>query len=130
VADIKCSRERIQGNCASEPSSRDLGLAAPKLRSRRPGQCILITDVGLLEVEQDLWLANLYIRLKTTDDTKNEFVVDSHSHLNCFGKDCNLWLTSVTLQGVLTNAVTYDAMDVKGGQVYASGALFLQFLLF
>jgi hypothetical protein len=85
----------------------------------------LLTDVGLLEARKDLWLDHLYVRISITDESSKGDYIDWASYLNCYGKDCNLWLTSVTLQGILTDLVTYNAMDVSGGQVYASGAVAL-----
>jgi hypothetical protein len=103
----------------------DLGLSGPgdlKLRAYR--QCILVTDVRFLRAEQNLWLDNLYIRYSATNRTAYSSLVD------CFGPACNLWLTSVTLQGDKW-AVRDDGGDiynravaVVGGQLYAEGAGF------
>jgi hypothetical protein len=108
----------MQGNCSSEPSATSLNLSAPSFRARKAGQCVLVTDTTLMEVNQHLWLDNLYIRQKVTAATKK---ASNAGHISAFGDDCHLWMTTVTLQGAGT--LVPDSMPIKvvGGQVFASG---------
>jgi hypothetical protein len=107
----------MQGNCSSDTST--LNVSAPDLLSLKAGQCVLLTDGRLVEVEDNLSLDNLYIRqFRTSRGLSNEL-------LGCFGEDCNLWLTSVTLQGAPvpdSSEFIYGGVNVAGGQLYAEGA--------
>jgi hypothetical protein len=104
----------MQGNCSSDTSS--LNLSAPDLLSLKAGQCVLLTDGSLMQLEGSLWLDNLYIRyLKTSRGYAEALLV-------CYGKDCNLWLTSITLQGALAQHPHTGGVLVEGGQLYAEGA--------
>jgi hypothetical protein len=104
----------MQGNCSSDPSS--LNLSAPDLLTLRAGQCVLLTDGSLMKLQDSLWLDNLYIRyLKTSRGI-------ALSLLLCFGKGCNLWLTSVTLQGALGQVPAIGGALIEVGQLYAEGA--------
>jgi hypothetical protein len=106
---------RMQGNCKSRPSAAALGLTGPELRALTPGQCVLVTDLQLMHVQQNLWLDSLYMRHHTTPRT------NTRSLLTCNSKDCNLWLTSVTLQGDSRRLSDRGAVYVTGGQLYAEG---------
>jgi hypothetical protein len=105
----------------SAPVHLELGLSGPSdLVSQTPQQCVLVTDTSFLRAEQNLWLDNLYIRLRATNRTQQSSLVD------CFGVTCNLWVTSVTMQGDryggpsdVDNEV--GAVAVVGGQLYAKG---------
>jgi hypothetical protein len=105
----------VQGNCSSEPSATILGLSEPALVERKPGQCVLVTDVRLMNVKQNLWMDSLYIRHHTTTTTDTPTILDG------YGKGCNLWLTSVTLQGDSFEAPAIGGFDIAGGQLYAEG---------
>jgi hypothetical protein len=109
----------MQGNCASEPSAISLSLPAPDLKGRKTGQCVLVTDIRLMEIAHNLWLDNLYIRQKLTDATDESTYP---GELTCQGKSCNLWLTSVTLQGAQKLTPSFSYLAVYGGQMFASGA--------
>jgi hypothetical protein len=109
----------MQGNCSSEPSAASLNLSAPSFKARKAGQCILVTDTTLMEVNQYLWLDNLYIQQKATDAT---IKASQPGHITCFGDACHLWMTSVTLQGAGKLVKESMPMTVIGGQVFASGA--------
>lgn len=97
------------------------GIVAP-LVSPLPGQCVLFTDVNLLTSDQNLWLDNLYIRHHSTARTDTGHVV------GCYSKDCNLWMTSVTLQGdgVSDPWAQASGMAIVAGQVYAEGVLWFR----
>jgi hypothetical protein len=103
----------------------DLGLSNPAdLGPRHPQQCVLVTDIGFLRAEQNLWLDNLYMIFSTTDRTRQTSLVE------CVGLTCNLWLSSVTMQGDqvgLWNNVgdAIGAVAVVGGQLYAEGVCFI-----
>jgi hypothetical protein len=129
----KMSKNALQGNCMSDPEPRDLGLSGPDdLVSGRLQQCVLVTDTAFLRAEQNLWLDNLYIRFISTDRIQQSSIVD------CFGLACNLWLTSVTMQGaddrlmrvpgegsvVKKIGTEIGALAVVGGQLYAEGVCF------
>jgi hypothetical protein len=108
----------MQGNCKAEPSAESLGLTGPDLVARKPGQCVLVTDEHLMSLTwQSLWLNSLYIRYRSTSST------DKIALLACSGKGCNLWLTSVTLQGDSSQLPRLGGLAVAGGQVYAEGAV-------
>jgi hypothetical protein len=109
----------IQGNCTLEPSAMSLGLSAPDLRARKAGQCILVTDTTLIEVSQHLWLDNLYIRQKQTTATN---ATRRNVHVACIYGTCNLWMTSVTLQGAKKAIIGSRAILAYGGKLFASGA--------
>ena len=81
----------------------------------RPGQCVIVTDLLLLAVRQNLWMDNLYIRHHTTDRTDSTSAVWSGS------KDCNLWMTSITIQGDGVGDPHLGALALVGGQLYAEG---------
>jgi hypothetical protein len=126
------SKDALQGKCMSDPVHQDLGLSGPgDLVSRTSEQGVFVTDISFLRAEQNLWLDNLYIRFRATNRTQQSSLVD------CFGFTCNLWLTSVTMQGnkyvVITlssgNVLTegdpeMGALAVVGGQLYAEGVCF------
>jgi hypothetical protein len=112
---IWCMSARVQGNCTSEPSALALGISEPALVARKPGQCVLVTEVKLFEVKQNLWMDNLYIRHHITSST------DSGTILSGNGKGCNLWLTSVTLQGGSSKPTGSSGVQFIGGIVYAEG---------
>jgi hypothetical protein len=120
----KTCANSLQGNCTSGPVPVDLGLSGPGyLVSRTPQQCLLVTDIRFLRAEQNLWLDNIYIRYKASNRTRESSLVD------CIGGSCNLWLTSVTLQGYKVphsdqEHVWNGAVAVVGGQLYAEGAGF------
>jgi hypothetical protein len=106
----------MQGNCSSEPF-QDLRLSKTDvLASRKPGQCVLIADGRLLLAKHSLWLHNLYVHHSSAT------VVDDPSVLSCLGSACNLWLTSVTLQGDPHQVTYFGGVAVFGGQLYAKGA--------
>jgi hypothetical protein len=105
----------MQGNCKSEPSAAVLGLTGPELTSRTLGQCVLVTDVRLMVVLHSMWLDNLYIRHRSSTRT------DVTSLLACYARDCNLWLTSVTLQGDWAEYLRMGGVEVSGGQLFAKG---------
>jgi hypothetical protein len=108
----------MQGNCKVEPSAESLGLSRSDLDSRKPGQCVLVTDEHVMSLTwQSLWLESLYIRYRSTSSS------DKIALLACSGKGCNLWLTSVTLQGDSSQLPRLGGLAVAGGQVYAEGAV-------
>jgi hypothetical protein len=108
----------MQGNCSAAPSAVALGLSGPVLLARKPGQCVVVTDTPLTLVEQNLWMDNLYIRQKTTNNTGT-----THPQLvGCYRYVCNLWLTSVTFQGDSSAFPSHGGVIVSGGQLYAEGA--------
>jgi hypothetical protein len=119
IAVISLLLAHMQGNCSSEPSAAALRLKNGQLLPHKPGQCVLVTDVRLMAVRQRLWLDRLYIRFKVSTRSP-----ESYSLLVCHDKDCNLWLTSVTLQGdFIDPAPEHGAIEVAGGQLYAEGVL-------
>jgi hypothetical protein len=85
----------MQGNCAAAPpSAASLGLSGAPLLPLLPYQCLLITDMQLLQTDfnSELWLNGLYIRYRRTtriDQPISEFILTAG----------NLWMTAVTLQG-------------------------------
>jgi hypothetical protein len=103
---------------------QDLGLPIPvDLVSLAPQQCVLVTDIGFLRAEQNLWLDNLYIRFSATNRTNR---TQRSSLVDCIGLACNLWLTAVTLQGdkfgyAADADLEIGAVEVIGGQLYAKG---------
>jgi hypothetical protein len=101
----------LQGNCSSKPPNAALGWSQLKLIALKPRQCVVYVNVRLTNVQQSLWLDNIYIRHRQSRRASPT------SLLACLGKSCNLWLTSVTLQ----NDEGSGGLDVKGGQVYAEG---------
>jgi hypothetical protein len=109
----------MQGNCWSEPSFVARGLPGPDLVTRKPGQCVLVTDLRLLTVTKNVVLESLYLRSHETMRT------ETVSLLDCIGSRCNMWLRSVTLQGFLDRYVDYGGVRVDGGQMYAEGAAML-----
>jgi hypothetical protein len=106
----------MQGNCSSTDG---LGFSEPDLISFKPGQCVLETDVAFLLATHSLWLDHLYIRQKSTSGNNTK------AHLQCSSKDCKLWLTSVTLQGNLSQYPNFGGVSTHGGQLYAEGAAVL-----
>jgi hypothetical protein len=120
----KTGTNALQGNCSLDPVPVDLGLSGhADLIARNPYQCVLVADIGFLRAEQRLWLDNLYIRLSATSRTQQSSLVD------CFGLNCNMWLTSVTMQGDTSGFIEdvddqIGAVAVVGGQLYATGVGF------
>ena len=113
----------VQGNCKSQPSAAELGLAGTAgLQDWQAGQCVIVTDVRLMSVFQNLWLHGLYIRHHATTRTGTE----SWSVVWCGSKDCNLWMTDVTIQGDGSKDSGKGALHVSGGQVYAEGVALSQ----
>jgi hypothetical protein len=109
----------MQGNCSTAPSAALLGLTGPDLVQQQPGQCLLVTNTPLTSVQQNLWMDNLYIRQKTTSETGT-----LHPQMvACNGKVCNLWLTTVTMQGDSSELPSLGGVVVSGGQLYAEGAV-------
>lgn len=107
----------MQGNCSQEVSTTVLGLSGSPLLDRLPGQCVIVTDVHLVSVKQNFWMHGLYIRHHRTARTQTDNVV-----VWCGTEDCNLWLTSVTVQGDGTDDPSRGGLEVNGGQLYAEGA--------
>jgi hypothetical protein len=105
----------MQGNCSSEPSG-SFNISGTDIEMRSPGQCVLITDVRLLRAQQFLWLDNLYIRHRATERT------DDSSLLDCLGSSCNMWITTVTIQGEWNQSIPFGGVGVGGGQMFAEGA--------
>jgi hypothetical protein len=70
----------------------------------------------LVAPSKNLWLDGLYIRQQTTSRT------DTRALMWCNGEDCNLWLTSITLQGDDTYWPYYGGVGVEGGQLFAEGS--------
>lgn len=114
---IKRTRRSIQGNCVDEPSEEKLGLTGPGL-DRSPGQCVIASDTTLIWLENSLWLDNLYIRYSASTAFEDDYYNDI---LECSSPDCNLWLTSVTMQGDGPGDKTAGAIWAKESQVYAEG---------
>jgi hypothetical protein len=110
----------MQGNCSAEPSAAALGISGPNLVARKPGQCVLVTDVRLMKLDQNLWIDNVYIRHQTTN------VTDTPNLVHCWGSYCNLWLTSVTVQGDMSRLPSHGGVEMRGGQLYAEGAITLR----
>lgn len=106
----------MQGNCRAGVTAESLGLSGA-LVPRLPGQCVIITDTTLLSERQNLWIDSLYIRFKKTDrsDDRVESVV------KCIGEECNMWMTSVTVQGDGDTDPKFGGVLVSGGQLYAQG---------
>lgn len=108
----------MQGNCSSEPAAIDLGLYdTPSLQDWQTGQCVVVTDVHFMRVEQNLWLHRLYIRHQLTNRTQYAPV------MMCITEFCNLWMTYVTMQGFGSSQGVVEALSIAGGQLYADGAL-------
>lgn len=109
----------IQGNCSTEPSAGDLSLPEEdSLDDWRPGQCMLITDVGFMYLTYNIWLDSLYIRHHRTRRSASTVV------LACMSKGCNLWMTDVTLQGDGSEDPIYGGLvAAMGGQLYANGMI-------
>lgn len=105
----------MQGNCTQKPSDKDLGLSDVPVIDWKSGQCVLVTDVMLMEVYQNLWLDSLYVRHYTTPRTDTNYVVW------CGTENCNLWMTSVTLQGDGIIDPVNGALFVSGGNFYGEG---------
>jgi hypothetical protein len=106
-------KEIVQGNCTAAASTSALGLTGPGLKPLKPGQCVLVTSTPLMHVQRSLWLSNLYIRYQAAENYVEAL-------LACSGKDCNLWLTSVTFEGG-SSYVAFAVIVVSGGQLYAEG---------
>jgi hypothetical protein len=79
-----------------------------------PGQCVIVSDLELMEPTQELWLDGLYIRHHRTNRT------DTAAVIGCF-ESCNLWMTTVTIQGDGSQDPTRGAIWIETGQVYAEG---------
>jgi hypothetical protein len=108
----------LQGNCSSKPSVVDLDLSGVgDLFLRKPGQCVLVTDVRFFRAEQNIWLDNLFIQHRLTDKSE-----DNSSLLDCLSSNCKLWLTSITLHGDINSTESLGGLGVGGGQVYAEGS--------
>lgn len=105
----------LQGNCSHEPTAEQLPLYNGAQSEWKPGQCVILTDVELVELELQLWLDNLYIRHVTTPRT------DTVSVLWCVTEMCQMWMTSVTIQGDGDGDPSSGALWVTGGLVYAEG---------
>lgn len=110
----------MQGNCNTRPSVDRLGLtgSAP-LIDWRPGQCVIVTDMIFFDVQQNLWLDNLYIRHRNTFRTD----ILTGSIVHCDSEDCLIWMTKVTLQGSGDAHEDPQAIHMFGGQLYADGAV-------
>lgn len=64
------------------------------LAARYPGQCVLVTDYGLLRATgSNLWLHNLFIRQRNTGR------IAAPTMLHVQDGALGLWLTGVTVQG-------------------------------
>jgi hypothetical protein len=115
---IKGMQARVQGNCKSQPSPQALAIPATSFAdSLIPGQCVLLTDVRLFVIEQNLWLDSLFIRSHSSVDNFQPLVAGR-------GKWCNVWLTSVVLQGVEESSqIQTDGLSIDEGQLYAEGVL-------
>lgn len=107
----------MQGNCTTEKVSTATlsGLTVPSEGTLKPGQCAIMTDMRLMDVLQNLWLNNLYIRHHRTNRT------DSVVVLWCGTLQCNLWLTDVSLEGDAEFDPEFGGLGVEGGQAYAEG---------
>jgi hypothetical protein len=121
VRSIWCMHACVQGNCSSEPSAMALGLSEPPLVGRKPGQCVLVTVEKLLEAGWDLWMDNLYIRLANVDNLQVRLEAGTGTLLSASNIACNLWLTSVTLQGDSSQPVGPSGVHFFGGNMYAEG---------
>ena len=101
-----------------EPSAAALGLpGTPTLADWQPGQCVIITDVEFLLFTQNVWLHSLYIRHHRTTRTDTDVV------MRCWSRNCNLWMTDVTIQGDDSEGPAFGGLVVNAGQAYASGAV-------
>jgi hypothetical protein len=114
----------MKGNCETEPSAEALGLSEFYLTERKPGHCILVTDVRLMLPQQNLWLDSLHVQHRTTERS------DTIELLGCYGVSCRLWLTSITLRGDAGPTPNWGGINVGGGkwvksigvgQLYAEG---------
>ena len=94
-----------------------MGLSGPPLRTNVPGQCVIVTDVMLMDVSENLWLHNLHIRHHSSARSNTSSVID------CLG-DCSLWMTDVPIQGDGSRDPLFGGLYIYGGQVYAQGASF------
>lgn len=128
VMEMNSREADVQGNCSTEVAFTPSGTHAP-IASPLPGQCLIVTDHPLLEVTVNLWLDALYIRHQTTARTATN---TAYSLLRCESVYCNLWMTSVALQGdgieeweQVNNGTDpiLGALEVSGGQLYAEGAV-------
>lgn len=110
------SIDAMQGNCSMEPYAYGLSLSneAP-LADRSPGQCVLVTNSHVLHVQQKLWIDNIYIRQGQTRG------VELYSLVMCQSVDCNLWLTSVTMQGSGELQPFASGITMHAGKVYGEG---------
>lgn len=108
----------MQGNCTSEPSSIAFGLTGAPFIDRRPGQCLIVTDVRLFSSKQDIWIDSLYLRYHSTSRSLSDAAEDL---IWCSTASCNLWMTSITLQGDGITDTKYGGMQAVGGNVYADG---------
>jgi hypothetical protein len=65
----------------------------PPLQPLQPGQCVIVTDMDLLQVHNGpLWLDNLYVRLRRSDRDDAPVLVETDYQGQAY-------LTNVTLQG-------------------------------
>jgi hypothetical protein len=103
----------MQGNCSSP---HGLGFSELGLISFKPGQCILETNVAFLHATHSLWLDHVYIRQKSTSGN------NTYAHLSFYSRGCKIWLTSVTVQGDLSQYPHYGGVYLQNGQLYAEGA--------
>lgn len=102
----------VQGSCATAPGPALSKPAGADLRPLLPGQCLLLTDTGLLTVSNSsLWLDNLYVRLKRSTRTPLEPVL-----LTTESESPALFLSGITLQ-VLPQPPPRVMMTKKDRQV-------------
>ena len=112
----------MQGNC-DESALPDLDLPpshAP-LRPLKPGQCLLLANNNLFEVNgTKLWIDNLHIRLTVARD-------DQFSHLvEVRGASGELWMTNMSIQGNGDGVRDCWACGLyawEAGKTYVSGVL-------
>jgi hypothetical protein len=108
----------VQGNCTSPPSADSLGLPDLDLKFWKPGQCVLVTEAALVSVKNYLWLHSLYILHHMITQMN---VTVPYPLVSCDDRQCNLWLTSVTLQGERIEFMSVGGVDVFQGQLFAKG---------
>lgn len=93
---------------------------------RKPGQCAIIANATLFEIQQDgsnLWMNNLYLRMQRDVDVIQEFY--EVRVLNFNGNSA--WLTNVTLQG--DAGITQALYPFDNAKVYVQGMDSLQICL-
>lgn len=112
--------QSIRGKCDSEPPLEEPFVQG--LEDWQPGQCVLVTDISLMQIDTSIWLDSLHIHHQHTDRT------DTESVISCESRACQLWMTNVSLKGDVKQDPLRNAIVLSGGEVYAQGLLVTDFM--